>query len=96
MLLLDITTPVEAVVFDYDGHTYKFAGNFAPLNQILGMFKYSRGSKKLVEENVKLSSQVITEKEGKRVALLPGGFKPPHAGHFLLAKYFARLLSTIV
>ena len=23
-----ITTPVEAVVFDYDGHTYKFAGNF--------------------------------------------------------------------
>ena len=35
-----ITTPVEAVVFDYDGHTYKFAGNFAPLNQILGMFRY--------------------------------------------------------
>jgi hypothetical protein len=84
-----ITTPVEAVVFDYDGHTYKFAGNFAPLNQILGMFKYSRGSKKLVEENVKHSSQVITEKEGKRVALIPGGFKPPHAGHFMLAKYFA-------
>ena len=28
------------------------------------------------------------EKEGKRVALLPGGFKPPHAGHFLLAKHF--------
>ena len=36
-----ITTPVEAVVFDYDGHTYKFSGNFAPLNQILGMFKFS-------------------------------------------------------
>ncbi len=39
--ILNITTPVEAIVFDYDGHTYKFAGNFAPLNQILGMFQIS-------------------------------------------------------
>ena len=37
-----VNTPVEAVVFDYDGHTYKFSGNFAPLNQILGMYKYGR------------------------------------------------------
>ena len=85
----NITTPVEAVVFDYDGHTYKFAGNFAPLNQILGMFRYQRGSQKLTSENINPNLKVLTEKEGKRVALLPGGFKPPHAGHFLLAKHFA-------
>ena len=28
----------------------------------------------------------ITEDDGKKVALLPGGFKPPHAGHYRLAK----------
>lgn len=85
-----ITTPVEAVVFDYDGHTYKFAGNFAPLNQILGLFRYPKGGKKLTSESLTLDSEVLTPKSGgKRVALIPGGFKPPHAGHFLLAKYFA-------
>jgi len=84
-----ITTPVEAVVFDYDGHTYKFAGNFAPLNQILGMFRYPKAPKKLATESLSVSSTVLTEKEGKRIALIPGGFKPPHAGHFMLAKHFA-------
>jgi len=81
-----ITTPVEAVVFDYDGHTYKFAGNFAPLNQIIGMFKYPKGDKKIKTESVNFNSQIITDKKGKKVALLPGGFKPPHAGHYGLAK----------
>ncbi|HCT51092.1 MAG TPA: hypothetical protein DF712_01410 [Balneola sp.] len=84
-----ITTPVEAVVFDYDGHTYKFAGNFAPLNQILGMFRYPKKGKILTSENITLDSEVLVDKKGKRVALIPGGFKPPHAGHYLLAKYFA-------
>ena len=67
-----ITTPVEAVVFDYDGHTYKFAGNFAPLNQILGMFRYPRGNKKLTTETIDFNTEVLTEKNGKKVALLPG------------------------
>lgn len=84
-----ITTPIEAVVFDYNGHTYKFAGNFAPLNQILGMFKYQKGTPKLTNENTAYKSEVISEETGKRVALIPGGFKPPHAGHFMLAKHFA-------
>jgi hypothetical protein len=86
-----ITTPMEAVVFDYDGHTYKFAGNFAPLNQILGMFRYSKGGNKLTTENISFDTEVITEEEGKKVALLPGGFKPPHAGHYKLAKELSSL-----
>jgi hypothetical protein len=81
-----VTTPVEALVFDYDGHTYKFAGNFAPLNQILGMFRYESGDKKLATEAIDFDTEVITDKDGKKVALLPGGFKPPHAGHYQLAK----------
>jgi hypothetical protein len=84
-----ITTPVEAVVFDYNGHTYKFAGNFAPLNQILGMFKYPKSGKVLSTESQTKEGEVLTDKTGKRVALIPGGFKPPHAGHYMLAKYFA-------
>ena len=31
-------TASEGFVFDYDGVTYKFTGNFAPANQLLGLF----------------------------------------------------------
>lgn len=34
--------PSEGIVFVYNGNTYKLTGAFAPLNQILGIFKYSR------------------------------------------------------
>jgi hypothetical protein len=84
----NLNTPMEGIVFDYDGETYKFTGNFAPLNQILGLFKYGTGTKRLTKESVNKVS-VVTEAEGKRIALVPGGFKPPHAGHFELAKYFS-------
>jgi nicotinamide mononucleotide adenylyltransferase len=57
-----ITTPVEAVVFDYNGHTYKFAGNFAPLNQILGMFRYGN-LKRSTKESLVADKPIITEKE---------------------------------
>ena len=86
--MANLSTPMEGIVFDYDGHTYKFTGNFAPLNQIMGMFRYTRGTKKLAKESID-RYKVISEKKGKRVALIPGGFKPPHAGHFQLAKYFS-------
>ena len=33
-------------------------------------------------ESLNNTTQVITEKEGKRIALFPGKFKPPHRGHF--------------
>jgi len=39
----NIYTATEGFVFDLDGHTYKFTGTFAPVNQILGLFKYGRG-----------------------------------------------------
>ena len=58
----NITTPVEAVVFDYDGHTYKFAGNYAPMNQILGMFRYGN-LKRSTKESLVVDRPIITEKE---------------------------------
>ena len=81
-----VTTPIEAVVFDYDGHTYKFAGNFAPLNQILGMYRYPKTNRKIATESLTKDAKPVTNVTGKKVALLPGGFKPPHAGHYGLAK----------
>jgi len=79
----NITTPMEGVVFDYDGHVYKFTGNFAPLNQILGLFKYGRKTKPLVtSESRNNGIKVLSEEDGKRIALFPGKFKPPHRGHF--------------
>ncbi len=38
----DKIVPAEGIVFNYKGATYKLTGAFAPLNQILGIFKYSR------------------------------------------------------
>jgi hypothetical protein len=39
----NVTTAAEGFVFNYDGQAYKFTGNFAPMNQLLGLFKYGRG-----------------------------------------------------
>jgi hypothetical protein len=39
----NITSASEGVVFEFEGNVYKFTANFAPINQILGLFKYGRG-----------------------------------------------------
>ena len=72
----NINTPMEGIVFQYDGHTYKFTGNFAPLNQILGMFRYPRGGTTLstdepdepqnnTNESIFTSEPIIKEDEQK-------------------------------
>jgi len=38
----DKIVPSEGIVFSYKGNAYKLTGAFAPLNQILGIFKFSR------------------------------------------------------
>jgi len=55
------------------------------------MFKYPKTPQQLTAENLTSGAEVLTEKDGKRIALIPGGFKPPHAGHFQLAKHFANM-----
>ncbi len=81
----NVFTAAEGFVFTYDGKTYKFTGNFAPVNQILGLFKFGRG-------NIPPLKDIIKESDKNRIiALLPGGYKPPHVGHYLGAKYFANI-----
>ena len=100
--LENISTASEGFVFSYDGYTYKFTGNFAPMNQILSMFNYGRGKMpplKILASNGDFEEDIDhdeTLKEGLEddlegdnyIILIPGGFKPPHRGHYSLVKYY--------
>jgi len=96
----NVSSAAEGFVFQYDGQVYKFTGNFAPANQILGLFKFGRGNipplrkpePEKIEELPAVEEEVLDENEdGKTIAVVPGGFKPPHGGHYGLAKYFSDL-----
>jgi len=74
-----ISSAAEGIVFDYDGHTYKFTGGFAPANQILGLFKYGR--KGIPAFTDSLDERLILEQNrNQRIAIYPGRFQPmgPH------------------
>jgi cytidyltransferase-like protein len=88
--LKNINTAAEGFVFDYDGHTYKFTGNFAPVNQILGILRYGRGKKQPIQN--------LKEQIGKKadVALYPGAFKPPHRGHLAVIKALKKQAKKVV
>lgn len=84
----DFATAAEGFVFNYKGHTYKFTGNFAPANQLLGLYKYGRGS---------IPAMIKEEEQGGReIAIIPGAFKPPHAGHLDMVKQFTSMADQVV
>ena len=108
----DITTVVEGFVFQVDDQMYKFTGNFAPINQLLGLFKFGRGKIPPMERKSTESTEISEKMEdfdeksinldeigensenlekNHTFAVLPGGFKPPHAGHYALAEWYAEL-----
>lgn len=98
----NISTAAEGFVFsDDDGNTYKFTGNFAPVNQLLGLFKYGRGKSLppiAAAQEAEQEAEEVNEQEepaGKRIAVMPGGFKPPHKGHFDGAKYLADMADEV-
>jgi len=88
---IKMSTPVEGIVFSFNGSVYKYTGSFAPLNQLSGLFKFGRKGVKLKgsEYDIDLSKQMnlfeqLEEKAAVNFMLLPGGFKPPHVGHLSL------------
>jgi len=90
-----ITTASEGFVFEHDGVLYKFTGNFAPINQIVNLYKWGRGNQvppisQQLEDTPEEELQEVEAPIGdlERVAIVPGGFKPPHAGHFQGAEWF--------
>ena len=97
----NIDSAVEGFVFQHDDQMYKFTGNFAPVNQILGLFKYGRGSvpaiKKSAEKPEELEEVEVVPQNGPEriVAVLPGAFKPPHKGHFEMALHYAKTADVV-
>jgi len=58
----NIKTATEGFVFNYDGQAYKFTGNFAPANQLLGLFKYGRaGVPPMQMEEQRQFEEIVSE-----------------------------------
>ena len=87
-----ISTAAEGFAFDHDGYTYKFTGNFAPINQILGLFKYGRGK---VPPLQNLKEEVDSSNNEEYIVLIPGGFKPLHKGHLAMIDHYAKLPNVV-
>ena len=99
----NINSAVEGFVFDWDGFTYKFTGNFAPANQILGLFKYGRGAAPPIRVDEEVSADAAAPEDnsegagtGRKVAVVPGGFKPPHRGHFAMVQAYANVADKVI
>jgi len=67
----NVQSSLEGFVFNFGNKYYKFTGNFAPINQIMGLYKYK------LNENIQ---------QTQKVGLFPGSFRPPHKGHLNLIK----------
>jgi cytidyltransferase-like protein len=98
-----ISSAVEGFVFDYNGSTYKFTGNFTPINNILGMFTY--GTKDFTPLDFDSDDDTIAESESdgskgspvvRRLAIVPGAFKPPHKGHLAMVMHYAELVDKVI
>lgn len=88
----NVSTAAEGFVFDYDGVTYKFTGNFAPINQLLGLFRYGRGDVPAMELNE--DDERLRRKAD--IAFVPGSFKPPHKGHWDLVTSYLKDAEKVV
>jgi len=75
-----IDTVVEGFVFEYDDQMYKFTGNFAPMNQLLGLFRFGRGNiPPMLKEAVLEQNEADNDKE--IIAIYPGRFQPMGKHH---------------
>ncbi len=101
----NVNTAVEGFVFQIGNQVYKFTGNFAPVNQLLGLFRYGRGNIPALksqqinevetyfdypsaEEVTPTTNEPSNPEDKKYLVIIPGGFKPPHLGHYNLVKAY--------
>ena len=89
-----INTPSEGFVFDFNGVTYKFTGNFAPTNQILGMERFNRFGPIDSRESGEDAAQAETGPSS--IAVVPGAFKPPHKGHLNMVEQLAAVADKVI
>lgn len=82
----NVNTAVEGFVFTWNGQMYKFTGNFAPINQILGLFRYGRGDVQAIDRVDEANNKQLRK---RTIAIIPGAFKLPHRGHFAMARQYS-------
>jgi nicotinic acid mononucleotide adenylyltransferase len=80
----NINSACEGIVFKYNNNIYKMTGMFAPLNQILGMMKFQRGSMPPLKT-------LLSMNENKTVVISWGRFNPPTIGHEVVFKFASDL-----
>lgn len=95
---LDKLVPSEGLIFTYNGNPYKLTGSFAPVNQIMGIMKYDRGtnakketsaSEKTEQASVNEPEVTISETDTEPlepqnpIGIFSGRFQPFHAGHYV-------------
>ena len=78
---------VEGIVYNYGEKRFKFTGNYAPLNQIMGFnaarafpVKFPRYYASKIQWNIEPSTNCV--------AIIPGSFKPPHMGHRKMIEHY--------
>ena len=78
---------VEGIVYNYGEKRFKFTGNYAPLNQIMGFnaarafpVKFPRYYSTKIQWEIKPSTDCV--------AIIPGSFKPPHMGHRKMIEHY--------
>jgi len=96
-----ITTVVEGFVFQVGNQMYKFTGNFAPINQLLGLFKYGRGKIPALKKEKEVVGEqpmedIEVEEFDQTYAIIPGKFKPPHRGHLDMVKHYSKLADKVI
>ena len=89
-----INTPSEGFVFDFNGVTYKFTGNFAPTNQILGMERFNRFGP--IDSRGEAEKAAQAETGPSSIAVVPGAFKPPHKGHLNMVEQLASIADKVI
>lgn len=78
----NVSTAVEGIVFQHNGNVYKMTGNFAPINQILGFFKYGR--KGINEATYIVGEEEETRTLEKKLFFVFGRMNPPTSGHEIM------------
>lgn len=82
-----INSCIEGVVFEHKNEIYKLNGYYGPINQLYGFYQktlneFDSGKMYPIEPNSYNVDGVLTHPQEKTIAVFPGSFKPPHAGHY--------------
>ena len=92
----NLASSMEGIVFEYppgSDKIYKLTGAFAMANQIIGRARRSGMTEELEDES---DDPVVDANYSKKVAVVPGAFKPPHKGHLDMVQKYSSMADEVV